>query len=204
MVASDGSSELVWTRVALGDSRRSGWPYVELFHLAPALAKRRARALFIGAGGAVAVRQFRAAYPGMAIDLVEKEPAVIELARAWFGLSELPGVRVHIAEGESFVRNAPAASWDVIVIDAYDASTSSSEGFSSKGFLRAVRSALRPAGAVACNVIGALAGDGPVKTFVSAARAVFDDVRIVPVVELDERYSASDQRNVVVVATRSD
>jgi hypothetical protein len=57
MVARDGNSELVWTRVALKDSTVSGWPYVELFHLAPALARQCTRALFIGCGGGVGVRQ---------------------------------------------------------------------------------------------------------------------------------------------------
>lgn len=203
MVASDGRSELVWTRVALDDSTRSGWPYVDLMHLAPALAKQRGRALFIGSGGAVGLRQFSSAYPGIAIDLVEREPAVIDLARAWFELSAIAGVTVHIAEGAAFVRAAAPSTWDVVVIDAYDASTFAAQ-FADEQFLAALRVALRAGGAVACNVIGTLAGDGPVQRFVSAARTSFDTVRILPVLDLDERYSPDALRNVVVVATRND
>jgi spermidine synthase len=202
MVASDGSSELVWTRVALEDSTRSGWPYIDLLHLAPALAKRRRRALFVGSGGAVSVRQFASAYPGIAIDLVECEPAVIELARAWFDLSAIPRVTVHIADGAAFIRAAAPCTWDIVVIDAYDASTFATE-FADERFLAAVRAVLRPGGALACNVIGPLAGAGPVRQFVSAARTVFDTVRIVPVVELNEPFSGDALRNVVVVVTRS-
>lgn len=58
------------------------------------------------------------------------------------------------------------------MIDAYDASTFAAE-FSGKEFLTSLRLALRPGGAVACNVIGTLAGDGPVRKWVSAARAAF-------------------------------
>jgi spermidine synthase len=203
MVASDGTSELVWTRVSLKDSGTSGWPYVDLFHLAPALAKQRRRALFVGSGGAVGVRQFASAYPGIAIDLVEHEPAVIELARAWFDLGAIPGVAVHIADGARFIREAAPSSWDVVVIDAYDASISST-AFSGDEFLAALRRVLRPGGTVACNIIGALAGEGPVRNFVASAKAVFDAVRIVPVVESYESFSGDTLRNVVVVARRVD
>ena len=41
MVASDADGELVWTRASLQDPSESGWPYVELFHVAAALAKQR-------------------------------------------------------------------------------------------------------------------------------------------------------------------
>ena len=149
------------------------------------------------------MRQFASAYPGIAIDVVECEPAVIELARAWFDLSAIPGVTVHIADGAAFIRAAAPSTWDVIVIDAYDASTFAA-AFADKEFLTALRSVLRPGGAVACNVIGTLVGDGPVRTFVSAAQRAFDTVRMVPVVDLDEHYSGDALRNVVVVATRSD
>jgi spermidine synthase len=203
MVGGDGASELVWTRVALENSNVSGWPYIELFHLAPALAKQRGRALFIGCGGAVGLRQFATAYRGMALDLVELEAAVIELARDWFDLGAIPGVTIHIAEGTAFVRAALPCSWDVLVIDAYDASTFAAQ-FCTGAFLRAVRRVLRPGGTVACNVIGTLSGDSAVSRYIAAASAVFEKVRVVPVVDPDERYCGAALRNVVVVATRGD
>jgi spermidine synthase len=199
MVATNGTSALVWTRVALDDSMRSGWPYVDLLHLAPTLAARRSRALFIGSGGAVGLRQFASAYPGMAIDLVESEAAVIELAREWFGLGEIPGVDVHVADGAAFVKAAAAGTWDVIVVDAYGASPRGNV-FAEGEVTRELRRVLRTGGAVAWNVIGTLAGDGAVQDLAAAARRAFGTVRIVPVVELDERYAAEALRNVVVVA----
>jgi spermidine synthase len=199
MVASEGSSTLVWTRVALSDSMRSGWPYIDLLHLAPALAARRARALFIGSGGAVGVRQFASAYPGMAIELVESEAVVVALAREWFGLGEIPGVTVHVADGCAFLKAATTGTWDVVVVDAYGASLGGN-AFASDELTREVRRVLRPGGAVAWNVIGTLGGDGPVQELAAAARRVFETVRLVPVVDVDERYEAEALRNVVVVA----
>jgi len=203
MLATSGRSELVWTRAALDDPARSGWPYVELFHVAAALARQRRRALFVGSGGAVALRQFARSYPGIALELVEHEPAVLELARAWYALDAIPKLDVHVADGVAFVAAAPPASWDIAVIDAYDAERTCAR-FTEQAFFRALHAALRPGGAAAFNVIGALAGDGPVRRVVRAARSVFDDVRLVPVVALDEAYAADALRNVVVVATRGD
>ena len=201
MVASDGSSELVWTRAALTGSGQSGWPYVELFHLAPALAKQRCYALFVGSGGAVGLRQFANVYPGMSFDLVEHEPAVIELARSWFGLGTIPNLTVHIGDGAEYISCATPSSWDIVVVDAYD-TTNFAAKFSQRPFLTALRRGLRPGGSVACNIIGTLSGRGPVSDFVSAVRPIFERVRILPVVDLDESFSGDALRNVVVIATR--
>jgi spermidine synthase len=201
MVACQGPDELVWSRVSLSDSRRSGWPYVELFHLAPALAGGRRRALCVGAGGAVGVRQLASTYPGIAVDLVEREPVVVDLARRWFDLDGIPGVTVHVADGVAFIRDAAPGSWDVVVLDAYDAERFPEE-LTGPPFLRAVRRALRDDGVLACNLIGTLLPGDVVSTFVASARGVFGSVRVVPVVAPDEDFSRDALRNVVVLVHR--
>lgn len=201
MLATNGASELVWTRSSLTDPRRSGWPYVELLHLAAALAAERRRALFVGCGGGVSVCQFASAYPGIVIDVVEHEPEVIELARTWFGLDSVPNTTVHLADGASFIERAEAGSWDIVVLDAYDAS-SSSPHFMTRDFFLALKRALRPGGAFACNVIGTLGEVGPVSDLVRAARSLFGDVRVLPVLGRDEWCLTDALRNVVVVAKR--
>lgn len=203
MLARNGKSELVWTRASVKDPSKSGWPYVELLHLAPALAKHRRSALFVGSGGAVSLRQFASVYPGIVIDVVEREPVVIALARTWFDLGSIPRVTVHIADGASFIRHATPNSWDIVVIDAYDASDCSAE-FSKRDFLLTLRQALQPGGAVAWNVIGTLGNRGPVSKLVSSARSVFDEIRVVPVVNPDESCVSNELRNVIVVAVRAD
>lgn len=200
MVAVNAGRELVWSRVSLEDSRRSGWPYVELLHLAPALASGRGRSLFIGSGGAVGVRQFASTYPGMTIELVERDPAVIELARRWFDLDAIPALSVHVAEGATFIRGAAPGSWYMVVIDAYDAASFATE-LRGDDFFRTVRRVLRPGGAVACNLIGALDGRDPVASVVASVRDSFDRVRLVPVLDPNEDYSAKTLRNIVVVGT---
>ena len=93
---------------------------MDLFHVAAARAGRRERALFIGAGGAVALQQFAAVYPGITLDLVECEASVIELAQSFFGLGALLRLTVTIDDGAAFVARAQPESWDIAVIDAFD------------------------------------------------------------------------------------
>jgi spermidine synthase len=201
MVARSADSELVWTRTNLSDPGESGWPYVELLHLAAIQAKARQRALFIGCGGAVALRQFAGVYPGIGLDLVEREARVIELARAWYGLDDIPGLTVHVADGADFATRAPAASWDILVVDAFDGS-SSSAALSCAPFLSAARRLLRAGGALALNLLGTLDGQGSVAAAVRQLSRSFHRIRVVPVMGANERYCPSDQRNIVLIASR--
>lgn len=201
MVAASGPHELVWSRAALHDAAHSGWPYLELFHLAAALAQRRERALFVGCGGAVSVHQFARVYPGILSDVVEHEPGVISLAREFFALDAIPGVTVHIADGADFITRAAPATYDVVVIDAYDAVELGAE-FSERSFFVALKRAIRPGGAMALNVIGALSRGSVVERVARTASREFADVRLVPVTELGERFAADTPRNVVIVASR--
>ena len=197
MAARSNGAEMVWTSADIANPSRSGFPYVDLFHLAAALSARRERALFVGCGGAVAPRQFGRSYPGIRVDVVEREPAVVDLARRWFSLDAIPRLTVHIAEGTSFLARAQRRRWDVIVVDAYSAEDLAT-GMSSSGFFRHVARALAPGGAAAFNVIDSL--DGLLlKNVLARVRSRFADVRIVPVCEPGERYDAGARRNVVLV-----
>ena len=201
MVAVRDRTELVWSRARLDDPRRSGWFYVDLFHLAAARASFRRTALFIGSGGGVGIRQFAECYPGIRLDLVEIEPRVIDLARDWYGLGSVPGLTFHVADGADFLRAASPSQWDIVIVDAYD-ETDFPKHMGSPAFFRSVKAALQPGGCLAFNVIDALLGDGPLQRIQRAARRELEDVRIVPVLDPDESYAADAVRNVVLLASR--
>jgi predicted O-methyltransferase YrrM len=202
MVASSGSgAELVWTRVELDDATKSGWPYVDFFHLAAAAARQRRRALFIGAGGAVALRQFASVYPNIELDVVEREPAVIELARRWFDLGLIPNLRVWVEDGADFVERAAASRerrWDIAVIDAYDAEQIA-KPVTQRRFFSALRRALDPGGAMALNLIAPLAAPSPLHALLRTLETEFPRWRVVPVVSARED-SLHAPRNLVVIA----
>jgi spermidine synthase len=197
MVAREGGRAMVWSRASLDDPSVSGWPYVDLFHLAASLAAHRGRALFLGCGGGVAMHQFARLYPRIAIDVVESDDQVLDLARGFFQLDAIPGLTTHTGDGAAFVAAAPPSIWDVVVIDAYDAADLAAP-LGAPSFLESLRRAMRPGGAAAFNVVSTLDGAGDLPRIVTAARSTFDDVRIVPVVEPNGIVDPAAWRNVVI------
>jgi spermidine synthase len=201
MVATEPGAELVWTAARLDRPSRSRWFYIDLFHLAAARARQRRRVLFIGSGGAISVRQFAEVYPGIAIDLVEIDPRVLDLASRWYALGAIPRLTLHVADGFTFMKHTPANRWDVVIVDAYDAADAPA-AVSSRAFFDEVGRALTPGGAVAVNAIGPLRGDGPVQRIERIMRRALSEVRLVPVLDPDESFRPSDIRNVVILGSR--
>jgi SAM-dependent methyltransferase len=201
MVARRDRAELVWSSAALSRPSESGWPYIDLFNLAVAWAESFESALLVGCGGGVALHQFARLYPKMELTVVESEPAVVELARTWFALDAIANLSIRVNDGVSFINRADANHWDVVLIDAYDEMTASERECSSVAISQ-VHRVLRSGGVLAVNVIGTLAGDGPVRRVIEATRNTFEQVRIVPVMECDEAFSPHALRNVVVLARK--
>jgi hypothetical protein len=203
MVAQRGPLELVWTRLDRRSPRRSSWFYVELFQLALARARFRRRALFIGAGGGAAVRQFRSLQPALQIDVVELDAEVLRLANTWFGLSSVPNVRAAVGDGAAHIAGARDRTWDVLVLDAYGAGHELPKAFACASFWDDAARVLRPGGAIATNVIGALDGGGAVAHVMQMLEARFEHVRAVPVLDAGDTLERDAARNVVVLASRA-
>jgi spermidine synthase len=137
----------------------------------------------------------------MHIDLVEREQGVIDLARRWFDLDGVPDIVVHVEDGTDFVVRAPAGTWDVVVVDAYD-SSDPVPACGDLAFLRELRRILTSDGAFAYNLIGTLDGKGAAAEVVAHAQMIFDDVRVVPVIAPTGDPGWHATRNVVVVGRR--
>lgn len=81
------------------------------------IAKRRGRALMIGLGGGVFCKFLLRHFPNLAIEVVEPNQRVVELARQHFDLDHR--VHVHTADGRGFL-SKNSAKFDIIVLDAFD------------------------------------------------------------------------------------
>ncbi len=75
------------------------------------------RAAMIGLAGGTAVRELAAVYPSIAIDGVEIDRTVVEVARRYFAMNE-PNLNVVIADGRYFLRTTDER-YDIVGIDAY-------------------------------------------------------------------------------------
>lgn len=110
--------DTVQSSLRIGDESAEGLSYCELFHLPLALHETIGRVLFIGLGGATGPRQFLFDYPEVSIDVVEIDPAVVDVARTLFGFEESDRCRVHVDDGLIFLQRT-RQTWDLIVVDAY-------------------------------------------------------------------------------------
>lgn len=93
--------------------------YWDLFSILPALLDRPpSRMLVIGNAGATIARAYGRFYPAVAIDGVEIDPKVNDVARRFFGAGDNPRLRLIAADGRPFIEQSDDR-YDLIVVDAY-------------------------------------------------------------------------------------
>lgn len=135
------------------------------------------RVLMIGLGGGVIPRAMRLVDPDIRIDVVELDPAVVQVARDYFGYREDAHLRTHIGDGRVFVRKQARAGvkYDIVMIDAFER-VYVPEHMITREFIGEVASVLSPGGTVASNTFSR----GPLAPYEAATyQAVFGDTQIV-------------------------
>ena len=163
----------VWhTQMKLSDPHGRGLPYSDYIDLAFLFNPEIKRVLVIGLGGGTIPKRFVRDYPGVKVDAVEIDAAVVQIAQRHFYVEEGPRLAVHKADGRMFLRRSKE-KWDLIVLDAYYAD-SVPFFLTTKEFFRIVRGHLTPDGVVVNNVIGSISG--PKSKFFRAIYRTMGDV----------------------------
>ncbi|WP_069768334.1 polyamine aminopropyltransferase [Streptomyces sp. LUP30] len=119
----------------------------------PAMNGPHARVLILGGGDGLAARE-ALAHPGVRrVDVVDLDPGLVRLARTDPALSGLNGhayrdPRVHVTAADAFqwLREASAATYDVVVADLPDPGITASTKLYSQEFFGLARRALTPGG----------------------------------------------------------
>ncbi|MFI2667049.1 spermidine synthase [Micromonospora carbonacea] len=130
-------------------------------------------ALHLGGGALTLPRYVGATRPGSVQQVVERDPAVVELVRRELPAPP-PGVRVDVADARAAVEAAPAHGYDLVLTDVYRAARMPGHVASVEFAAEAAR-VLRPDGILLVNVT-----DLPPLVFtrarVATLRAAFADV----------------------------
>lgn len=130
-------------------------PYIAAFRYLPVARPDAKRALCIGLGGGSVPRTLHVRH-GIATEVVEIDPEIVELARRWFGFpAEIP---VHVEDGRTFVERT-TNRYDFVVLDAFRSETHPAHLFTREFFAR-VDGMLAPGGMVAINMAGLAYGPG--------------------------------------------
>jgi spermidine synthase len=125
--------------------------YWDLFlMLPPLLSHAPQQMLVIGNAGGTIGRAYGHFYPRVAVDGVELDPKLNEVARRWFGAGDNPRMRLIAADGRPFLEKTKRR-YDLIVVDAYRQPYVPFY-LATEEFFRLARDHLRPGGALALNV----------------------------------------------------
>jgi len=145
--------------IRLKEPYESGAKYTDTLHIPFLFSKDARSVLIVGGGGGVVPTIFRRDYPQLeAIDVVEIDPVVLQVAEKYFGFRPgRNGVATHLVDGRVYVRDC-ARQYDIILLDAF---TGGRPPFHllTQEFLRLVKARLGPRGVAHLNIISALEGD---------------------------------------------
>lgn len=172
--------------------------YVEHFHLGPLIEPDATSVLFVGAGGMSGPKQFLATYPGMQVDAVEVDPAVVDIAETYFAVpTDDPRLNVTVADGRHLLEQTDR-TWDIIVLDAYGRDYIPFHLLTQE-FLATAEERLSPHGVVVSNVIGTWEGEASklARAEARTMHTVFDWTRHVPT---QGRLTGAYAQNIMLVA----
>lgn len=109
--------------------------------------------LLVGLGGGSLAKFLLHHYPDCHMDVVEPRGDVVQVAREHFALPDDPRMRIHAADGLSFLNDAPSdlSGYDLVLVDAYD-HTGLAPSVTQPDFFAAARDRLGPQGILAINL----------------------------------------------------
>lgn len=191
-----------------------GWcelvfPYHRLYNRLFAIRPMATHFLMLGGGGFSWPKWLLAHTHDTDVDVVEIDPAIVALAREWFGLDraiaecdpEGSRLRIHEEDARAFLDGAAGrgASYDVILNDVYAASDAPRQVRTLEA-ARSASQALAPDGLFLLNVISALEGpeSQPLADAEAALRPSFPSIAVLPCSPDKPRQ----RDNVVVIASK--
>ena len=166
----DGARQSV---VKPGDPDHLEVMYAKAFPAVLAWMPAPKRALVVGLGGGTVPMFLRKRLPDLEIDVVELDPAVIEVARRHFGFVEDAKLRAFADDGRRFIEKKKSA-YDIILLDAFGANEAP-YSLSTVEFQRSVRRALTPRGVVVGNMWSGISNpifSEMVRTYIESYRSV--------------------------------
>ena len=114
---------------------------------------RPSSTLVLGLGGGTVVHLLYERFGPFPVVGVERDPAVVALARSHFGFDDLEARGLEVVLGDAFEYVARCErTFDLVLVDLYDG-LQPAKGFLAKPFLRKVRSLLNPGGMAVFNLI---------------------------------------------------
>ena len=132
--------------------KRMVFGYTQMMMAALLVVPAPGTVLVAGLGGGTLPTALADLVPGVRIDVVEIDDAVVKAARKYFDFQEQDRMRVHVRDARVFVKRAlqQGRRYDLVILDAYSGDYIP-EHLMTQEFLEETRNLLAPDGVVAAN-----------------------------------------------------
>jgi spermidine synthase len=142
-------------------SRELPTHYQKYWELARVYCPDLQRAAFLGGGGFAMPEALLDAFPNARADVVEIDPAVIDVGRKFFRVDEYPRMHPVADDARRFLRSTEAR-YDLVFADAYNGIRSIPAHLVTREFFELVRSRLNERGILVMNIITAVEGENSI------------------------------------------
>ena len=157
-VDEQGQADVVQTLIDLKQPERLQHPYARAMMAGLLYPPETKSVLLVGLGGGAFVHFFNRYFPGVQLDVVELDPAVVKVAREYFGTAENARTRIFVDDGRDFLERA-AGRYDLILLDAHlhpgaeTDKTGHPLSLQTQAFYRSLHERLQPGGVALFNLI---------------------------------------------------
>ena len=157
-VDESGKADVVQTLIDLKQPGRLQHPYARTMMAGLLYPAETTSVLLIGLGGGAVVHFLNRHFPELRLDVVELDPAVVKVARDYFGTAENARTRIFVGDGRDFLQRA-AGRYDLILLDAHlhpgaeTDKTGHPLSLQTQAFYRSLHERLQPGGAALFNLI---------------------------------------------------
>jgi spermidine synthase len=175
--------------------------YLEFFDIAGVIKTDIKTALMLGGGAYIYPQYFLDSFPQAQVDVFEIDPALILLAKKYFGLKDNPRLAVYHEDGRLFLNKAQK-KYDVIFSDVYKANDSIPFQLTTREAVQGISNILKDDGVVVVNIASNLPPRQ--SDFVLAEYKTFKEIfsqvylfKVDPEKKIDEGH-----QNIVLVAVK--
>jgi len=169
----------------------SDYGYIDVLELCKRFYEEPGRLLLVGLGGGSVAKVFHR--DGWAVETVEIDPVVSEVALAWFGLRPEETV-IHHMDGRQFLLQNEQP-FDLVILDAFGSSSIPFHLITTEAFAL-TRSRLAPGGVLAMNLESIGWHDIIVHSVAATLGEVFTHVKVLPMEEPPSEFG-----NIILLAS---
>lgn len=176
--------------------------YSRFYHLIAHYKPDFQKTLIIGGAGYSFPKDYLRTYSQAEIDVVEIDPGMTQIARAHFRLQDDPRMRIFHQDGRMFVNQAPDATYDAILMDAFGSLFSVPTHLTTVEAVFEYHRILKPDGVLIFNLGGAITG--PASHFLQAELATYQAVfPNVTLFKVNSEYTDEKLQNLIIAASKS-